>query len=117
MGSPHFSSHKSEVNFAKQDVLNKLNELNPTKFAGQDETHPKIKRELSKELCLTSYLCFKASLYRCVVTAEIAVLQKQGTKSEPKNNWLISLTSVSVKILEKNVRYIIYTYLVTNYLL
>lgn len=117
-----FSSQMTEVNFTQEDVRKKLNELNQSKSAGPDGIHPRILKELSKELCLPLFLCFRASLLQGIVpeqwkTARVTALHKKGSKSDPRNYRPISLTSVVAKVLEKFVRDAIYMHLVDNNLL
>ena len=92
-----------------EDVMKHLNALNITKSAGPDNMHPKLLRELSE--IITEPLCIifnktieDGAMPQCWKEANITPIFKKGEKSRPENYRPISLTSILVKILEKEVR-------------
>ena len=93
-------------------VENKLKMLNVNEAEGPDNIHPRILKELSKELSVPFSILFNKSLEMEIVPTEwknayVTALFKKGTKSDPGNYRPVSLTSVPCKVLESIIRDVI----------
>ena len=100
----------SDIEINIQGVFQLLNTIDPFKATGPDSLPPKLLKELSHELapCLT--LLFKASIHQSTLpldwkTALVMPLFKKGSRSDPSNYRLISLTSVCCKVLQSTGTY------------
>ena len=83
-------------------VEKKLNGLNVNKSMGPDEVHPKILKELPRELSQPLSILFNKSieeskLSRTWKTALISVLFKKGDKTFASNYRPVRLTSIICK--------------------
>ena len=111
----------SDINVTPESVKKKLLNLNPSKAQGPDGIPPKILKELSEELSWPLCTLFNLSLKTGVVpddwkTAEMVALFKKGTKSDPGNYRPVSLTCITIKILESLIRDEIVTHMTANQL-
>ena len=87
------------VIFSKETVSKRLANLNPNKSPGNDGFHPKVLKELSKELGEAVAIIFQKShdtgkLPKDWKEAQVTPIFKKGDKSEPGNYRPVSLTSV-----------------------
>uniref|UniRef100_A0A8C3FC47 Reverse transcriptase domain-containing protein n=1 Tax=Chrysemys picta bellii TaxID=8478 RepID=A0A8C3FC47_CHRPI len=88
------------------EVETKLEHLNGTKPGGPDDLHPRILKELAREIAGPLAMIFNESLNLGVVQldwriANVVPIFKKGKKSDPGNYRPVSLTSVVCKVLEK----------------
>uniref|UniRef100_A0A8C3F2F9 Reverse transcriptase domain-containing protein n=1 Tax=Chrysemys picta bellii TaxID=8478 RepID=A0A8C3F2F9_CHRPI len=88
------------------EVEAKLEHLNGTKSGGPDDLHPRILKELAREIAGPLAIIFNESLNSGVVPldwriANVVPIFKKGKKSDPGNYRPVSLTSVVCKVLEK----------------
>ena len=123
---PDFKSNfKNELNFiniTENDMLNVLNNLNISKSPGPDQIHPRILKELSKELSKPLLMLFNKTIQDGVLPkswkdAEVKPIFKKGRKDLPGNYRPVSLTSILCKIFETFVRDALYDHLIDNSLL
>ncbi|XP_065557850.1 uncharacterized protein LOC136025788 [Artemia franciscana] len=87
------------------DVLKRLNKLDPNKAWGPDGIHPRLLKEASALVAMPLADIFKMSLKMMMVPADwksanIVSIFKRGDKNNPENNRPISLTSAISKLLD-----------------
>ena len=98
----------TEITISIDDVWNQLLALNPSKYGGPDECHPRVLEEVREGIASFAtplYLIFKRSLEEGKVPtawkdASVTVLHKCGDKSLASNYRPVSLTFVIYKMLE-----------------
>ena len=110
------------VIFSKETVSKRLANLNPNKSPGNDGFHPKVLKELSKELGEAVAIIFQKShdtgkLPKDWKEAQVTPIFKKGDKSEPGNYRPVSLTSVLCKVMEGIIRDNVINHLKRNKLL
>ena len=91
------------------DIKKHLQELNVTKSAGPDNMHPKLPKELADTIAEPLEIIFNKSIEEGTIPeiwkeANITAIFKKGDKSKPENYRPISLTSILIKVLEKEIR-------------
>ena len=96
----------SSVEFTKESVLKKLQNLNPGKSPG---FHPQVLKELAEELAEPVPLIFSKSLAEGKLPesrkdANVTPFFKKGDKSKPGNYHPVSLTSVLGKVMESIIK-------------
>eukprot|EP00061_Rhincodon_typus_P002130 g16686.t1 len=89
----------------KEKMLEKLNGLKVDKSPGPDGLHPRVLKEIVEEVVETLVVIFQESLESGRVPedwkiANMTLLYKKGVRQKTENYRLISLTSVTDKILE-----------------
>ena len=112
----------TQVNITTDDVYKVLNGLKPNKSPGPDLIHPRILKELAKELSLPLKRLFDRTLAEGKIpdewkSAEVRPIHKKGSRASPDNYRPVSLTSVVCKIFETFIRNALYQHLVSNKLL
>ena len=100
-------------------VEKKLHELNQFKAQGPDLIPPKVLKELSKEIAVPLSKIFNKSLETGTIpydwkSAEVTAIFKKGSKSEPGNYRLVSLTCIACKVLESIIRDVIVSHFTDN---
>ena len=110
------------IHIDEDKMFKALNNLKPNKSPGPDEIHPKVLKELSRELAHPMTLLFNKSLSDGVVpsawkVAEVRPIFKKGCRSDPGNYRPVSLTSVVSKLFETFFRDALYNHLIDNNLL
>ncbi len=103
-------------------VEKKLLELNPNKSPGPDSLHPRLLKELAKELKAPLTTLFRRSLEDAELPdiwkrAKITAIFKKGDRKHPGNYRPVSLTSVICKVFEKLIREHVLLHLKRNGLL
>ena len=111
-----------DVVFTTTDMEKALSSLKICKSPGPDGIHPRLLKELSKELSLPLKLLFDLTMIKGKIPkkwkeAEVRPLFKKGAKSSPGNYRPVSLTSVVCKVFESFIRKAIYDHFVNNDLL
>ena len=112
----------SEVEVSADQIQKALHDLNPNKSPGPDEIHPRVLKELAKELAYPLKLLFDKSFDQGIIPsdwkeAEVRPLFKKGEKSNPGNYRPVSLTSVVCKVFEGFIRDALCDHLKLNKLL
>ena len=93
----------------EEQVIKRLSQLNINKTEGPDGMHPRLLKELAKELGYPLMVLFNKSLKQGKIptawkNAEVKPIFKKGEKCIPGNYRPVSLTSVVCKVLEGFVR-------------
>ena len=112
----------TDITITQDDMLKALNKLNVNKSQGPDLIHPRVLKELSKQLSypLTKlfHKCMKEGKVPDVwKKAEVKPIFKKGKRSSPGNYRPVSLTPVICKIFEGFIRDALYKHLINNKLL
>ena len=112
----------STINISEEGVFKALKALNPNKSPGPDRIHPRVLKELAKELKYPICKLFNRSISEGKSPvdwkeAEVRPIFKKGKKTTPGNYRPVSLTSVMCKLLEGFIRQALYQHLVDNELL
>jgi ribosomal protein L29 len=99
----------NEITVEKEDTEKQLAGLNTNKSTGPDDIHPRVLKELKKELAEPLTIIYNKSLKEGVLpedwkSAQITPIYKKGCKTDPGNYRPVSLTSIACKILESIVR-------------
>ena len=99
-----------------------LSNLKPDKSPGPDSIHPRLLKNISKEISIPLSIIFNKSLETNKIPVEwkkarVSAIFKKGDKSQAGNYRPVSLTSVVCKVMEKIVRDHIMDYMTTNNLL
>ena len=99
----------TELMGTPNEVLGKLENLKEDKSPGGDNIHPKLLYELRGELAEPIAKLYNFSLSTGEVPtdwkeATITALFKKGNRSEPRNYWPVSLTSIVCKILKSIIK-------------
>ena len=107
---------------SREEVLELLNKVNPSKSAGDDNIHPRILKECAHELSIPLHRIFQQSMDSgCVPqswkTATITPIFKSDDRTLPENYRPISITSQVGKLLEKVLRRKMLSHLMNNNLL
>ena len=110
------------ITITEDQMYHALNSLNISKSPGPDEIHPRILKELSKELAKPLSMLFNKSIKEGKIPdkwkiAEVRPIFKKGSKQEAGNYRPVSLTSVVCKVFESFVRDAMYSHFISNNLL
>ena len=94
-----------DIEITEEDVLKKLERLNPEKAQGPDGVNPKVLKECSKHFVKPLHLLFQKSLFEKTLPkdwklANVIPLHKSGNTTEAGNYRPVSLTSVPCKLME-----------------
>ena len=103
-------------------MLKVLNSLKTCKSPGPDTIHPRLLKELVRELAPPLRMLFQKTLDEGILPdawkeAEVKPIFKKGKKSSPGHYRPVSLTSVICKIFETFIRDALNDHLITNCLL
>ncbi|CAM4408569.1 unnamed protein product, partial [Caretta caretta] len=110
---PSFVGDKSEelsqIEVSLEEVLELIEKLNSNKSPGPDGIHPKVLKELKCEivelLTMVCNLSFKsATVPSDLKRANITQIFKKGSRGDPGNYRLVSLTTVPGKLVETIVK-------------
>ena len=112
----------SNIVVTETDIFNSLKKLNTTKSQGPDLIHPRILKELAKQLSYPLKKLFDKSMKEGKLpkkwkTQEIRPIFKKGNRSDAGNYRPVSLTSIICKIFEGYVRDALFKHLLNNDLL
>jgi len=114
------AAEEIDINFTKEEVREKLKNLDQNKSPGPDNLEPRALKELNISLAQPLYSIYKASLTtgklpKSWKAASITPIYKnKGDKHLAENYRPISLTSVACKILESIIRDKILYYMKAN---
>jgi len=109
----------SDLEISENEVFDKLMNLDITKSMGPDNLHPRLLKEISKEISCPLALLFNKSLSSGVLPedwkiANVTAIFKKGSKSDVGNYRPISLTCILCKILESLLKENIVNFLDVN---
>ena len=109
----------SSLNITEDMVLEKLCKMKINKSPGPDSIHPRVIREISKELCKPLQIIFQVSLTTHTLPddwkhGQVTAIYKKGAKTKAQNYRPVSLTSVVCKTLESIVRDSIIKHMIKN---
>ena len=112
----------TSVSVDEESIRKKLENLNVSKSCGPDGVHPRILKELCKELSFPLKILFDLTMTCGKIpsswkTAEVKPIFKKGDKTKPGNYCPVSLTSIVCKIFEGLVRDQLNNHLLENKLL
>ena len=112
----------NEVLITEEQMYTTLKSLKVSKSPGPDEIHPRLLRELAKEVAYPLTLLFNKTLDEGKLptewkVAEVRPIYKKGSKIQAGNYRPVSLTSVICKVFESFIRDAMYTHFITNNLL
>ena len=115
-------SNLLEIEISQEDIIKKLESLNPNKSMGYDGIHPKVLKETAKTIAKPLSIIFKQSLDTGSLPsawkrANIAPIYKKGNKITVRNYRPVSLTSICCKTLEYFIRKEIMQHMTDNNLL
>ena len=110
------------ITISEDQMYQALSSLKISKSPGPDEIHPRILKELAKELSSPLTLLFNKSLQEGKLPdkwkiAEVRPIFKKGSKQQAGNYRPVSLTSVVCKVFEGFIRDAMYTHFISNNLL
>ena len=110
------------ISISENQMYEALNSLNISKSPGPDEIHPRILKELAKELSKPLTMLFNKSIKDGKIPdiwkiAEVRPIYKKGSKQEAGNYRPVSLTAVVCKVFESFVRDAMYSHFISNNLL
>ena len=116
------NSFVNTVNITVDDMSNALSSLKINKSPGPDGLHPRVLKELSKELayplkCIFDLTIKTGKLPDKWKVAEVRPIFKKGNKTQPGNYRPVSLTSIVCKVFEGFVRNVLMRHLIDNNLL
>ena len=99
------SSAMSDIEITEEEVYKKLVDLKIDKSPGPDEIHPRLLKEMAKELSGPLTIIFNQSIRNSELPtqwkeATIIPIYKKGNKTDPANYRLVSLTSIVCRIME-----------------
>ena len=99
-----------------------LSNLKTSKSPGPDGVHPRLLKELSRELSQPLLILFNKTLNEGNIPdiwkkAEVKPIFKKGSKEDPGNYRPVSLTSLLCKVFEHFIRDALYKHLIKNSLL
>jgi hypothetical protein len=116
-GSP-VDSFLSQIDFTREKILKKLNNLKINKSAGPDSVYPRILKELSHEITEPLQSIFTTSFRTGKLPdiwkiGNICAIHKKGPRQECNNYRPVSLTSIVSKIMESIIRDELMAYMTT----
>ena len=117
-----FKTETNDINISRDEVFKALCKLNISKSMGPDCVHPRVLKELAKELTDPLHLLFNKSIKEGKIPdkwkeAKVKPLFKKGRKDQPGNYRPVSLTSITCKLFETFVRDSLYKHLLDNSIL
>ena len=98
-----------DINFTADDVEKKLENLKIGKSPGPDGIHPRVLKELAKELKMPLFIIFRKSLDTGILPkvwkiANVSPIFKKGSRHLAANYRPVSLTAVACKLMESLVK-------------
>ena len=95
----------NDLTITPDQVQKRLRDLYPSKSPGPDNIHPGLLKEMSVVLSEALSILFNTSLKEDTLPSEwkcgnVSAIHKKGSKKDPGNHRLVSLTSIACKILE-----------------
>ena len=124
---PTFEEHQGidnldDINFTADDVEKKLENLKIGKSPGPDGIHPRVLKELAKELKMPLFIIFRKSLDTGILPkvwkiANVSPIFKKGSRHLAANYRPVSLTAVACKVMESLVKDAIVTHMEKNKLI
>ena len=113
------NSFVNTVNITVEDMSNALNSLKMNKSPGPDGLHPRVLKELSKEIAYPLKYIFDLTIKTGKFpdkwkVAEVRPIFKKGNKTQPGNYRPVSLTSIVCKVFEGFVRNVLMRHLIDN---
>ena len=117
-----YQTELNDIIISDDEMYKVLNSLNISKSPGPDTIHPKVLKELSRELSHPLKLLFLRTLKDGKLpdswkVAEVKPIFKKGRKDSPGNYRPVSLTSILCKVFERFVRDALCKHLLDNDLL
>ena len=117
-----FNSVLDDLTINEDDMYQVLSNLKTSKSPGPDGVHPRLLRELSRELSQPLLILFNKTLNEGNIPdiwkkAEVKPIFKKGSKEDPGNYRPVSLTSLLCKVFEHFIRDALYKHLIKNSLL
>nr|XP_054766959.1 uncharacterized protein LOC129274131 [Lytechinus pictus] len=105
----HEGSTLGSINFTQEKVEKQLISLNPNKSAGPDGIHPRVLKELAREISYPLTSIFNLSMGEGYLPldwkkANIVPIHKKGSRQKATNYRPISLTSMVCKVMESLVK-------------
>ena len=107
---PTFEEHQGidnldDINFTADYVEKKLENIKTGKSPGSDGIHPRVLKELAKELKMPLFIIFRKSLDTGILPkvwkiANVSPIFKKGSKHLAANYRPVSLTAVACKVME-----------------
>ena len=118
----HHGEALNKIIVTKEEVLKRLNKLNPSKSPGPDGMHPRVLKEAAAEIVTPLTEIFNKSMEEGVLPSEwkianVTAIYKKGGVTSPGNYRPVSLTSIVCKLLESIIRDHIMDHLKRNNLL
>lgn len=118
----NYKKRLETIEVTRSEVIKKLKELKIHKSPGPDEIHPRLLKELSKELGEPLQQLFNTSLSNGRLPniwkrATVSAIFKKGSKKNPTNYRPVSLTCILCKVLESIVRDRLMSHVIENNLL
>ena len=112
----------STISVTENDMYNALKNLNPNKSQGPDLLHPRILKELAKQLSYPLKKLFDRTMLEGNIpkkwkTQEVRPIFKKGNRTAAGNYRPVSLTSIICKIFEGFIRDALFKHLLNNDLL
>ena len=112
----------TNIQVTENDMQKALYNLNPSKSQGPDQLHPRILKELSKQLAYPLKKLFDKSMKEGKLPkkwklAEVKPIFKKGSRADAGNYRPVSLTSIICKLFEGFVRDALFKHLLNNNLL
>jgi Reverse transcriptase (RNA-dependent DNA polymerase) len=110
---PHFAPRTnrqiSDVEFIRQDIENRIRNLNQYKAPGPDGVHPWVLKNCAAAFAGPLSKVFTKSMLEGQIpdawrVANVTPLHKKGSRLSPENYRPVSLTSVPCKIMERVIR-------------
>ena len=94
-----------DINFTIDNVKKKLENLKIGKSPGPGGIHPRVLKELTKELKMPLYITFRKSLDTGIVpkvwkTENVSPIIKKGSRHLAENYRPVSLTAMACKVME-----------------
>ena len=117
-----YKSETSHIDITEDDVFKALKNLNISKSPGPDGMHPRVLKELARELAHPLHRLFNKSIQEGRIpdkwkVASVKPLFKKGRKDQAGNYRPVSLTSITCKLFETFVRDALYKHLLENSIL
>ena len=112
----------AEIQFTQSQIIDIIKQLKSSSSPGPDKINQRILKEVAEEISFPLLLLFIKSMQSSKVPADwkianVSPIFKKGSKFDPANYRPISLTSITVKIMERILKEAIMKYLLANNLI